>query len=293
VRQHAWSVWLLALVFVAFLLTGAPALAHPEPGDADGDGVFDVADNCPAARNADQLDSDADGAGDACDDDDDGDGLPDGADNCRREANPAQADADGDGIGDACSGDRDGDGVRDATDLCRDTADPGQQDADRDGTGDSCDPDDDDDGVFDELDDCPLAANPDQIDADADSRGAACDPDDGAAPPAGLTDAFAPVVTLAVAAPMRASALGRSLPVRLHCNEACSTSATVTHAGRVVARGSAQIASSASTYAFLRFTVRPARLLRRHRRVALVLRVTATDRSGNRATVTRRLVLRR
>jgi uncharacterized repeat protein (TIGR01451 family) len=35
--------------------------------DADGDGVANVLDNCPIVANADQLDMDADGSGDACD----------------------------------------------------------------------------------------------------------------------------------------------------------------------------------------------------------------------------------
>jgi len=35
--------------------------------DADGDGVPDAADNCPAAANADQADTDGDGTGDVCD----------------------------------------------------------------------------------------------------------------------------------------------------------------------------------------------------------------------------------
>jgi hypothetical protein len=35
--------------------------------DADGDGVVDAADNCPATPNADQADADGDGIGDACD----------------------------------------------------------------------------------------------------------------------------------------------------------------------------------------------------------------------------------
>jgi hypothetical protein len=38
----------------------------PKP-DADGDGIPDSADNCPAAANPDQADTDADGIGDACD----------------------------------------------------------------------------------------------------------------------------------------------------------------------------------------------------------------------------------
>ncbi|MFQ5513870.1 MAG: thrombospondin type 3 repeat-containing protein [Myxococcota bacterium] len=69
------------------------------PGDADGDGVRDGCDSCPAIANADQADADRDGVADACD-------------NCPLIPNPITRDAqgnfvpqpdfDGDGIGDAC-----------------------------------------------------------------------------------------------------------------------------------------------------------------------------------------------
>jgi hypothetical protein len=45
--------------------------------DADGDGIPDAIDNCPADVNPDQQDLDGDGLGDACDPDIDGDGMPD------------------------------------------------------------------------------------------------------------------------------------------------------------------------------------------------------------------------
>ncbi len=48
--------------------------------DADGDGVEDGKDNCPAVGNANQADLDADKVGDACDPDMDGDGVPNGSD---------------------------------------------------------------------------------------------------------------------------------------------------------------------------------------------------------------------
>ena len=43
--------------------------------DADSDGIADYADNCINTSNAEQLDTDANGEGNACDTDDDGDGL--------------------------------------------------------------------------------------------------------------------------------------------------------------------------------------------------------------------------
>lgn len=72
--------------------------------DADGDGVCDVLDNCPANANPSQTDTDGDGNGDVCDlcfgddaaGDADGDGACDDIDVC--EGNDLAGDADADGI---------------------------------------------------------------------------------------------------------------------------------------------------------------------------------------------------
>lgn len=70
--------------------------------DSDGDGSDDRSDNCPLVSNPDQLDTDGDGIGNACDEDDDNDGAADTADNCPLTPNADQADFDMDGIGDVC-----------------------------------------------------------------------------------------------------------------------------------------------------------------------------------------------
>ncbi len=146
--------------------------------DDDEDGFADGSDNCPLDFNPGQEDLDLDGAGDICDDDDDDDDVPDVEDNCPLTANPGQEDLDLDGIGDLCDFDDDEDGFADSVDNCPMVYNPGQEDLDLDGEGDVCDNDDDDDGVADSTDNCPLIANAGQEDADDDGAGNACDDDD-------------------------------------------------------------------------------------------------------------------
>lgn len=68
--------------------------------DADNDGVEDQIDKCPEISNADQLDTDGDGLGDACDDDDDNDGLSDTVE-LELGSDPRRQDTDEDGAPDA------------------------------------------------------------------------------------------------------------------------------------------------------------------------------------------------
>jgi len=87
--------------------------------DTDSDGTGDNADNCPITSNADQLNSDDDSLGNACDADDDNDGvldfqeIEDGTD--ALDAN--SLDTDSDGIGNNADMDDDGDGVDDVADA--------------------------------------------------------------------------------------------------------------------------------------------------------------------------------
>jgi hypothetical protein len=150
--------------------------------DSDGDGILDLADNCPDTHNPLQEDEDGDDIGDVCD-------------NCISHFNPGQSDADDDGDGDSCDvcTDIDGDGFGDPgfpanlcdLDNCPTRFNPDQANADGDALGDSCDhcTDLDGDGFGDPgfpmnqcmPDNCPTIANEDQSDADEDGLGDSCD----------------------------------------------------------------------------------------------------------------------
>jgi hypothetical protein len=191
----------------ALAVTGGPqtwTCAPPGSGtrmgiDRDEDAVLDGLDNCPAADNPGQLDTDGDLAGDACDADDDGDGLPDAVETdtgvfvgaADTGTDPLLADTDADGVGDAAetgTGVWNGPADRGTSPVAADTDGDGWSDGIETNTGIYVSPvdtgtspllaDTDGDGAGDPIDNCRFLANPGQLDTDGDTAGDACDADD-------------------------------------------------------------------------------------------------------------------
>ena len=175
---------------------GEPVCQGTPAAEEDCNGLDD---DCDGEVDEDFPDTDEDGLADCLDDDDDGDGVPDVADNCPKVANPDQENHDLDTLGDACDPDDDNDLTADEDDCapldptvhpgapelcngvdddCNGAIDDGFGDLDGDGIADCLDEDDDGDGVLDVDDNCPMDANANQVDTDGDGAGDVCDEDD-------------------------------------------------------------------------------------------------------------------
>ena len=148
--------------------------------DTDGDGLEDDSDNCASVANAEQLDTDSDGLGNACDDDDDGDGVADTTDAFSLDSEET-TDTDGDGTGNNEDTDDDGDTILDTADVFPLISIGDETDTDADGAPNTCDAsclaagmtadtDDDGDGIADTTDAFPLDAS-EQSDSDGDGTG--------------------------------------------------------------------------------------------------------------------------
>ncbi len=166
-------------VDVTALEDGTVANPTPAPAtlaaDSDGDDIADNADNCPAAANAAQIDTDGDAQGNACDSDDDNDQVADLDD--AFPLDPSESvDTDADGIGNNADNDDDGDQVADDEDAF--PLDPTETlDNDADGIGDNADLDDDNDQVPDAEDAFPFDPT-ESADSDGDGVGNNTDADD-------------------------------------------------------------------------------------------------------------------
>ena len=126
------------LVVMIFFVTSNISMAEYSriSLDADGDGFNHATDNCPINYNIDQIDTDADSIGNACDGDDDNDGLSDSFETSIG-TNPLLVDTDGDGLTDYEEVAFDGDATiyTVGSDL-----NPRNVDTDQDGIGDNSDP---------------------------------------------------------------------------------------------------------------------------------------------------------
>jgi OOP family OmpA-OmpF porin len=119
-----------------------PKVVAIEKTDRDGDGIFDVDDQCPD----DPEDKDGFEDQDGCPDlDNDKDGVPDVEDGCPNDPGPPE--------NKGCPvQDRDGDGIKDDIDKCPDVPEDKDGFQDEDGCPD---PDNDGDGILDADDKCP------------------------------------------------------------------------------------------------------------------------------------------
>lgn len=110
-KKKIGKLSLVGLFIIGIAMTSGCIGQPPEPQsghnpivaeliDSDKDGLADISDNCPNMANADQIDTDGDRMGDACDTDDDKDGILDTNDKCAKEPENYNGYQDNDGCPD-------------------------------------------------------------------------------------------------------------------------------------------------------------------------------------------------
>lgn len=134
-----WLARHVGPVQISIEITGEPTDLYKLASafiDTDADGIDVMTDNCPTITNPPQTDSDNDGMGNACDEDDDNDGIIDLNDALPLDADES-VDTDHDGIGNNADTDDDGDGMPDIfeTGIGLNPLDAGDADGDLDGDG--------------------------------------------------------------------------------------------------------------------------------------------------------------
>jgi len=146
------NIKLKLFFYLILILVSSQSLAN----DSDSDGIDDSVDNCVSVANTDQVDTDSDAIGNACDADDDGDNIEDIFDVFPLDVLEV-LDTDVDGIGNNTDQDDDNDGLQDSEDP-NPLLPIEYIDIDNDGINNILDADDDGDGIVDSQDSYPFDA---------------------------------------------------------------------------------------------------------------------------------------
>jgi hypothetical protein len=211
--------------------------------------------------------------------------------------------AEGDALRNWVGADFDRDGLANTADNCPHTANADQVDLDGDAQGDACDDDMDNDGLA-NADEARIGSDPRAADSDGDGKG---DRDDFCATRAGLgvdgcPDTTRPTATVSRYArrPRRSRLLRHGLTARVGCDEPCSVRVQLLRSARglglarsgdlVVGERLFRDAIAGRRAVRVRVNRRLRRAVRRGTR--LTFRVIASDPSGNRRTLNRRILVR-